>query len=255
MKILILAAVIIFTSCSTQDRGLGDYTHIGEPVSEDYIDHLASASADYLSHDETKEIRLNKDSVLYLNGIYQRIVTNNVLLLSQNSSPSFHVIINKTPFVLSLPRSQFFISSGLVEKYLKSEELFVAALAAEILKSDRNIYEKKMMIPLGFYNTEKMIKLTRLKPEMKYQINEWTYFILKRAGFDATAYLNWIQVQNRNTLDFSLYLGDAIGISKEEHVFKNFMTKQGIIGVEKKINEANSSKEFYKLLNNIASNK
>ncbi|RPJ78518.1 MAG: hypothetical protein EHM20_03730 [Alphaproteobacteria bacterium] len=165
------------------------------------------------------------------------------------------MIINKTPFILSLPKAQFFISSGLVEKYLKSEELFVAALAAEILKSDRNLYEKKIMIPLGFYNTEKMLKLTRLKPETKYQVNEWTYFVLKRAGFDATAYLNWIQVQNRNTLDFSLHLGDAVGISKEEYVFKNFMTRQGVVGVEKKINEANSSKSFYKLLNNIASNK
>ena len=111
------------------------------------------------------------------------------------------------------------------------------------------------MVPLGFFSTEKMIQITRLKSETKYQVNEWSYFILKRSGFDASAYLNWIQVQNRNTLDFSLYLGDAIGISKEEHFVKNFMARQGVIGVEKKINEANSSKAFYKLLNNIASNK
>jgi hypothetical protein len=88
---------------------------------------------------------------------------------------------------------------------------------------------------------------------MKYQINEWTYFILKRAGFDASAYLNWIQVQNRNTLDFSLYLGDATSISKEEYYFKNFMARQGVLGFERKINEANSSKQFYKLLNNVVS--
>ena len=114
------------------------------------------------------------------------------------------------------------MSSGLIEKYLKSEELFVAAFAAEILKSDRNIYEKRIMIPLGFYSTEKMIQLARLKQETKYQVNEWAYIVLKRSGYDPTAFLNWIQVQNRNTLDFSLYLGDAVSISKEEHFFKNF---------------------------------
>ena len=36
---------------------------------------------------------------------------------------------------------------------------------------------------------------------------------------------------------------------------QNFMTKQGVLGVEKKFNEANSSKDFYKLLNNIVSRK
>lgn len=255
MKILIIATLFILTSCSTPNKGVKDYSHLGEPTDRDYVDHLASAGADFLSYDETKEIKLSKDSIQFLESIHERIMSNNELLLLQNSKPSFHIIVSKTPFIFSLPRAQFFISNGLVEKYLKSEELFVASLAAEVLKSDRNIYEKKIMIPLGFYSTEKMIQLTRLKPETKYQVNEWTYFVLKRAGFDASAYLNWIQVQNRNTLDFSLYLGDAIGISKEEHLFKNFMARQGVVGVEKKINEANSSKAFYKLLNNIASNK
>jgi hypothetical protein len=52
-----------------------------------------------------------------------------------------------------------------------------------------------------------------------------------------------------------MFLGDSVGISKEEHLFKNFMTKQGVLGVEKRFNEANSSKNFYKLLNNVASRK
>jgi hypothetical protein len=86
-------------------------------------------------------------------------------------------------------------------------------------------------------------------------VSEWTYFVLKRAGYDASAYLNWIQIQNRNTLDFAMYLGDSLIISKEEHLFKNFMTRQGVLGVEKRFNEANSSKNFYKLLNNVASRK
>jgi hypothetical protein len=111
------------------------------------------------------------------------------------------------------------------------------------------------MIPLGFYSTEKMIQMLRVRPETKQKVNEWTYYILKRAGYDSSAFLNWIQIQNRNTLDFSLYLGDSLGISKEEHLFKNFMSKQGVLGVEKRLNEANSSKNFYKLLNNIESGK
>ncbi|MDO9182840.1 MAG: hypothetical protein Q7U04_10555 [Bacteriovorax sp.] len=247
--------VFIIVSCSTSSKKEADYSHLGDLTERDYIDHLASIGADYISNQETHEIRLTQESQSFLTQIYDRIISNNELLFVKGEQPSFHIVINKTPFIFSLPRAQFFISSGLIEKYLKSEELFVAALSAEIVKSNRNIYEKKIMIPLGFYSTEKMILLTRLKPETKYQVNEWTYIVLKRAGLDPTAFLNWIQVQNRNTLDFSLYLGDAIGISKEEHSFKNFMTKQGLIGTEKKTLEANSSKLFYKLINNISSKK
>lgn len=251
MKILFISLMLLLTACGSQSRNLKDFSHLSEPATEDYVDHLASLGDVYLSSADITEVKLKNESSVFLEQVYDRIVSNNEILLSKNNKPKFHFIINKTPFIFSLPNAQFFLSSGLVEKYLKSEDLFVAAIAAEVLKSDRYIYEKRLMIPLGYLNTERMIQITRLRPETKYQVNEWCYFLLKRAGFDASAYLNWIQVQNRNTLDFSLYLGDALGISKEEHLFKNFMAKQGIASVEKKLNEANSSKAFYNLLNNI----
>jgi len=252
-KLLILNffALIFFVACTTAEKNTKDFSSLSEPANKDYIDHLASMGEVYLNSDDVKEVKLKNESIQLLDQIYERIISNNEILLTKLNKPKFHVIQNKTPFLFSLPKAQFFISSGLIEKYLKSEDLFVAALAAEIIKSERNIYEKRLMIPLGFMNTERMIQITRLRPETKFQLNEWCYFVLKRSGYDASAYLNWIQVQNRNTLDFSLYLGDAIGISKEEHLFKNFMTKQGIASVEKKLNEANSSRAFYNLLNNI----
>lgn len=217
----------------------------------DYVDHLASTGSNYLTFQEVSTVKVSSDSIAYLESIYERLVSNNQVLLSHVDAPKFYFIKHKSPFLFSLPKGQFFFSTALLERYLKSEALFIAAFAAEVLKSSRFIYEKKLLIPLGFLSTEKMIQLTRLKPETRYQINEWVYFILKRSGYDSSAYLNWIQVQNRNTLDFSLFLGDALGISKEEHLFKNFMTKQGIAGVEKRITEANSSREFYKLLKNV----
>ena len=253
MKIKCLFFLLLFSACSsTETKGL-DYSHLGEVKEKDYIEHLASIGADYLENNMNQEIMIGKESHQFLEQVYERIISNNEAVLDNDHAPSFHIIKSKQPFIFSLPHSQFFISNILIEKYLKSEELFVTALTAEIIKSNRNIYEKRIMVPLGFYNTEKLILITRLKAETKYQLNEWTYFLLKRAGYDPTAYLNWIQIQNRNTLDFSFFLGDSLGISKEEHYFKNFMTKQGVVGFEKTISEANSSKAFYKLLNNIAS--
>ncbi|MEA9354859.1 hypothetical protein SHI21_01510 [Bacteriovorax sp. PP10] len=255
-RFILIALLGIFVSCSTNsNKKTIDYTGIGELQTKDYIDHLAAAGGYYLAYEETKTIKLRPDTIEFLESIYDRLVSNNQLILNLNERPTFYIIQHKSPFLFSLPRSQFFFSTALIERYLKSEELFVAAFAAEVVRSQRYIYEKKIMLPLGFYNTEKMIGLTKLKFDTKQQVSEWTYFVLKRAGYDASAYLNWIQIQNRNTLDFSMYLGDSVGISKEEHLFKNFMTKQGVMGVEKRFNEANSSKNFYKLLNNVASRK
>lgn len=243
------------SACSSSKKTQINYKNLGELTNKDYIDHLAAAGGDYLTYEEVKTVKLRTESIDYLEDVYERLVSNNQQILNAPETPKFYIVQHKSPFLFSLPRSQFFFSTALIERYLKSEELFVAAFAAEVLRSQRFIYEKQILLPLGFYSTEKMIQLTRLKNETKVQVNEWTYYILKRAGYDSSAYLNWIQVQNRNTLDFALYLGDPIGISKEEHLFKNFMSKQGVLGVEKQFSEANSSKSFYKLLNNIVSRK
>lgn len=255
-RFILIGLLGIFVSCSTNaNKGTIDYTGIGELQTKDYIDHLAAAGGDYLAYAETKTIKLRPDTIDFLEGVYDRLVSNNQLILNLKERPKFYIIQHKSPFLFSLPRSQFFFSTALIERYLKSEELFVAAFASEVVRSQRFIYEKQIMLPLGYYSTEKMIGLTKLKFDTKQQVSEWTYFVLKRAGYDASAYLNWIQIQSRNTLDFAMYLGDSVGISKEEHLFKNFMTKQGVMGVEKRFNEANSSKNFYKLLNNVASGK
>lgn len=250
-KFFLLIILLILGSCTSNKTSTVNYATLGSVQSKDYIDHLASAGKDYLNFEEVRTVKLNQASLNFLEGVYDRLVSNNQALLDVPEHPTFTIIQHKSPFIFSLPKSQFFFSSGLIERYLKSEDLFVAAFSAEVLRSQKYIYEKNILLPLGFYSTEKMIQLTRLKFETKEQVNEWTYFILKRAGYDASAYLNWIQVQNRNTLDFALFLGDPIGISREEHMFKNFMAKQGLLGVEKKISEANSSKEFYKFVNNI----
>ena len=252
MKIIFFLFLIIFSSCSSHNLFLQQAESLDSLSTKDYADFLSSTSKDYLSFEETKVIKLKTESLIYLENIYERLVSNNQVVLNNPEKATFNFVKSKIPFLFSLPGSQFFFSTALLERHLKSEGLFVAAFAAEVLRSQRLIYEKKILIPLGFYNSEKMINLTRLKLATKQKVNEWTYFILKRSGYDSSAYLNWIQVQNRNTLDFSVFISDPISLAKEEQLFKNFISKQGFLNIEKKLSESNSSKEFYKLLSNIA---
>ncbi len=252
MKILILLILgIIFVSCSTEQRNVNEQKDISNMISSDFSDQLASMGADYLNYLEVKLVKIPIKNYEYLDKIFTRIVSNNEIFFGNSERPHFYFIQEEIPFFFSLPNSQFYFSTGLFQKYLKSEELFIAVLANEIIKSKRNIYEKKMSIPLGCNNLEKMIKLTRVSVNLRAQLNEWSYLVLKRSGYDASVILNWIQVQNRNVLDFSLLLGDTTSISKEEHLFKSFMAKEGVKTSERKTNEANSSKEFYQLVKNI----
>jgi hypothetical protein len=71
---------------------------------------------------------------------------------------------------------------------------------------------------------------------------------MKRAGFDDSAYLIWLKIQNKNSFEFSDLLKKR-NISKEEFIFKNFLVKE--------LNErnnmeveggGNSSKGYYNFL-------
>jgi hypothetical protein len=250
--IFYLTLLLIIISCSTEQKITNNYSEIADLLPKDYSDQLASIGEDYIHQAGITEIPLGKKSQIYLEQIFDRIVSNNEIFFENNIKPQFHIIKDKSFFVFSLPGARFYFSSGIFQKYLKSEELFAAVLALEVTKSKRNVYEKKPTIPLGVCSTEKMILLTRVSPTIRHQLNEWSYLVLKRSGFDPSVTLNWIQVQNRNILDFALLHGDTSSISREEHLFKNFMAKEGVSAVERKTIEANSSKDFYQLLNYIA---
>lgn len=250
--LLLLIFTLLLFGCSSKDKRVLDLSEIGQMKKDDYIDHLANVGDDYIKSEELKTIKISDKSKKFLEKIYERIVFNNQQLLNQSYQPEFNFIKQNSPFLFSLPKGKFYFSTAIMTKYLKSEELFIAAFAAEIVRSQRAIYEKRQIYPTGVYTTERLIQLTRLKAETKQRVNEWTYFVLKRAGYDSTAYLNWIQTQNRNTLDFAFYLGDLYGISREEHLFKGFITKQGIVEGDRTFNESNSSTDFYSLLQQMA---
>ena len=74
--------------------------------------------------------------------------------------------------------------------------------------------------------------------------------MLRRAGYDASAYLNWLQTQNKNTLDFTLQYGVTRTLSREEFLYKNFLVTQGFSDKEDGF-LVNSSASFYKLLKEV----
>ena len=251
-KITYLLLFLSLSSCALFKKNEFEFdSSIYEIQSSEYIEQIANLSKVYLSSENIREIQIPKKKKKYLISLYKKLVSNNKLLLKNFFDPKFHIIHSEIPFYFSLPKGQFFFSSGLILKYIKNEEMFIAALASEVVKSQRNIYPKKIKIPKGYTTTEELISYVRLPVEVKGEINKWTYHVIKRSGHDPFAFLVWLQSLNKNTLDFSLLYGNTQDISKEEHLFKSFISKiktEDFLNSERK---KNSSPSFYSFVRSV----
>lgn len=256
MRPLMRAFFLLFflTGCSTIKNLLsGEETIVSNSelksdLPKDYADHIASLSKSLLSNSEVKTLRMSQRNFDYLKEIFRKVQSNNELLLPKGE-PKFYLVKDKTPYIFSLPNYQFFISRGLIKKYFKNESLLISALTFQIVKSGRQIYPRQMVFPVGTISIPEILSLTRIPIKTKMEIYKWTYFALRRSEMDGTAILNWIQTQNKNTLDFSWQIRDPRGVSREEFLFKNFLVTQGIDQID--LPEINSSKGFYSFQDTI----
>ena len=110
---------------------------------------------------------------------------------------------------------------------------------------------RPILLPLNYISTPEIISLVQLPTHIKYNLNKWTYHVLNQVGTDASAYLNWLQIQNKNSLNFSMVLGGVNNITKEEYQFKKFISKLESNKVNSADEKIVSSKKFYNFLSFI----
>ncbi len=255
--IAILISIHLFSSCSflphrgedakQKEIGLLKY----EPMtSRDYSDHLKAFEDFYIQSPSVSVRPLLASEREYLRSVGEEIVRNNELFFTSGLSPQFMIIDSEVPFHFSLPGLKIFLSTGLVSKYLKNEKLLYSVIAYELIRSEKKIYKKNHIVPTGFMPTSRALALLRLSTEEKVETHKWAYYTLKRVGVDADIYLSWLQIQNRNSADFALQLGDTSSISREESLFKAFI----IQNAKKKTGGSKyerSSRAFYAFVNRI----
>ncbi len=259
MKITLLLCIFFLASCSVIPT-LGSRLQVPPKHLEkyeryedgDYLRQLSYLGQIYLQTPGIQELELSAQNQSYFLSLYKRILTNNELLLNKGINPNFHIIKDEAPFVFTLPYGEFFISSGLLTKYCRSEDILYSSLTNEIIKLHRSLYPRTTIVPVGYIKTDRLLNLLRVPSETKITLNKWSFYAMRRAGLDGYAYLNWLQLQNKNVLDFGLMLGDTVSVSHEEFVFKNFIVQEGFILHNTKKLETNSSPEFYNLINNLS---
>lgn len=214
---------------------------------DDYLDHLASLSTPLIRKIELVNLPVKVRQ--YLESIHKKISLNNELLLDPRLKPSINIIKDDRPFAFSLPKAQYFFSSEYLLRYITNEEIFVASLVHEMIRSHRAIYQKVAIVPVGTISIEQILGMTKIPLAVRSEVHQLTYFALKRSGYDPNSILNWLQVLNKNSLAFSLQLGDPRIISREEFSFKNFLVNQKVTGFDNFGEEKNSSAGFYELMN------
>jgi hypothetical protein len=186
-----------------------------------------------------------------LASITQLILGNNEIFFKNIKNYNIHILDLKHPLHFSLPKGEIFFTTGLLKKYIKHESVLVAIMLFEFIKSEHNLYPKHTFVPLGYVEIENMIQMNRLTLEESVEIHKWSYYLMKRAGYDGEYYLYWLQTQNRNTADFLMQVGDVNQINREESLFKAFLIREAKRDGLPSKNIKNSSKKFYKFINRL----
>ena len=220
---------------------------------EDYNAYLQSLGKILLKSKGLELVHLSHRSINYLKGIYKHFLKTNKFLLNDKVKPNFYFVKNKKPFYFSLPGGAIFLSTGLLNKYIKSEKLLAGILSHEIIRSNRYLYPKVTTVPVGYLQIKEVLTLLRLPVNAEIEINKWNFFALKRAGYDPSVIASFIQIQNKNELDFIIQHGDFHRISMIEHRYKNFIVRNSIklLSTLPRERKENSSKNFYILLQEI----
>lgn len=252
---LIASLLVLATACSlvripfmggnkTPDY-LGDWRPY---TTKDYQHHLMSFEGLFLNSEDVKELKLSREIESFLENTALSILQNNELFFRESSRPRFHIVRSPVPFHFSLPGRTIFLSTSLIERFIRHEAILASILSYELVRSEKSLYNRAVIIPLGYLPLERVLGLNRLPVDSKVEIHKWAYHSVRRAGFDGEYYLSWLQLMNRNTADFLPMLGDAGAISREEALFKSFMIKRLNQEDVRTLARKDSSKEFYRFL-------
>ena len=214
----------------------------------DYADHLASLKTSFLSTPGVRTVKIATSVSLYFQNICNDLISKNEIFFHNLKSASVTVLESETPLHFSLPKGELFISRGLISKYIKHESMLVSILAYELVRSEKLLYPKSTVVPVGYISLEKILAFNRLPLDSKMEVHKWAYHLTTRSGYDGEYYLSYLQIQNRNTADFLLNVGDINQINREESLFKAFLIKNPHQDIAIK---QNSSKDFYTLLNTL----
>lgn len=216
---------------------------------QDYAQHLSTLKNSFLKQPEIKIISQNAQMKNYFEKTSNEVLGKNEIFFRKLENVKITLLNLDVPLHFSLPGGEIFLSKGLMTKYVKHESVLVSIISYELIKSEKNLYPKESYVPTGVFSLERIVAINRLPLEDKMEIHKWAYYMTTRTGYDGEYYLSWLQIVNRNTADFVFQVGDINLIPREESLFKAFLIQNA--NEESVISKKGSSKEFYRVINQL----
>lgn len=256
-KKLIISALFLLSSCSyfakkeTRDTFAEQYV---QETRRDYWEHWKKLGRDFKANYKNQLKAPPPNVSAYLQKILFNIHKKNEVFFEKDPQVevSFLVFNDQRPFYFSLPSGEIILSKKLIERYIDHEGVLISIITPEFIRIRKAVYPKVKKIPLGFFELEKMLSQQRLSFNQRMKLHQWSYYLLLRSNYNPGQYLSWLQLQNRNHLDFSFYLADSILLAKEEAYLKQFIV-QNYGKLDLTPINLKSSREFYSFLDTYRS--
>lgn len=218
------------------------YNFKNELEVKDYREHLERVANIFIKNNRRKLTKVSTYRNRYLIELVEKIKRSNEIILKRDTELKIYIVEDHKPYIFSLPEGYYFISRGLVNNYVRSEDIFISMFVYEYLRNELTIYKKMTVIPYEQIGLSKIMQITNLDLKTRNELNILTYKVLKRSGFDPEARLLWIQMVNKNSIDFSIMYESPNIVPKEEYLFKNYISENKSDSFEF---DRNSSKSFY----------
>ncbi|PIP92765.1 MAG: hypothetical protein COW00_05540 [Bdellovibrio sp. CG12_big_fil_rev_8_21_14_0_65_39_13] len=240
-----LIILSILTSCSSEKR----FNDVKLALHSEniYAHHMSAIGKQFTDAQSSKIVKISNDTSRYLQEVINSIRINNELFFKDKKEVELVFIESVNPFYYSLPDGRVVMSSGLVKKYIKTEELFAAVLAIELIRVEKKYYKMKRLIPNGSITINDLLTFQKLSPEQNEKLYEWAYILLRRSGREGIAVLNVLQIKNKNILDFTLMVDDGRILTSAERKFKSFLVSHENLGEISKAHNV-QNKKYSKLL-------
>ena len=222
-------------------KNIPKYEYMDEKDYADYYRHLGKL---FFETHKNKQFKLSSQSKSYIEALFEKLMASNELLFGSVRKFQLIIIKSSIPYHFSFPDKKIFISTKLINKYMRNEGDLISVIAYELMRSANKIYLKKVRTPIRFMDIHRLMPLMQLSYDTKLNIDKWVVYALTRAGHDPYFYLSWIQQKNKHSLDFSVYGENTTNYTRREYELKNFYISQGHARRDHEL-EKNSSKEYY----------
>lgn len=200
----------------------------------------------FIKSNSTQISEISRRNKQYLKSVVDNIISKNELFFTQIQSIRFIIVRDKRPFVSSIPSNHIIISDSFIGNYLYNENYLYIALTYELVRLEKGVFQSQMKIPTETVSLSDLIKFSRISTSLSFEVHKWSKYLLSRIGVQSDSYLSWLQVINRNQVDFRFHL-HKVNIYKIEKEFKKIIISNldGEYGFSR---YKKSSKSFYDLV-------